>query len=284
MSLEYKVQKQTIHDKWTVGIGIIVTVAMLLIGWHHGARRVGAVSWPEQAVLILLHPLQSSAARISHDVVERWRSVRRISELEAENRRLRRQLAELSARNRRLEQYYMENTKLREMLRLGPHVPDEAITAEVIGSSLSNWYQRIRINRGRSDGVRSADVVTTEVGLVGQVVAVAPRASVVTLLTDRESGVGAMILRSRAQGVCQGTGEKLLRLSYLSQDADVRLDDTVVTSGEGGVYPRGRIIGRVVRILRDRHGSTQTALVEPSADLTRLEIVFVLRKRAGESR
>jgi rod shape-determining protein MreC len=112
-------------------------------------------------------------------------------------------------------------------------------------------------------------------GLVGRIVTLAPRAAKIQLLVDRNFGAGALVERSRAQGVVLGTGEDLLKMEYVSDVADVKPGDTIVTAGVDGIYPKGFVIGTVESIDKG-NGIYKIIKVRPAADFNRLEDVLVV--------
>lgn len=270
------------HNAWreskTVIFVSLLLITVLLVALHGRAHRKGRSSLPEDATFALFKPLQTLFSHIGNGVSERWESLRHLRSLEEENRRLRQQVAELQSKNQRLIRYYHENQRLREMLDLGPAVPQDALVAEVISQSTSNWFHRVRINRGASDGVPDRGVVITHEGAVGQILSRSRHTSLVLLMTDQDSGIGAMVQRSRAVGVVKGTGDETCKMMYLDVNADVREGDLVITSHLGEVFPKGIIIGKVWSVEKEPHYSSQTAIIKPAVDLNRLEEVFVLKR------
>ena len=257
---------------------VLLGVAIFLVVAHHRARRHGQTSTPEEIAYFLLQPAQTWFSRAGASISEGWASLRRLRYLERENRVLRQRLAKLEAQNQRLRSYEKENRRLRALLRLGPSEPPQRIAAEVISQGASNWFHRIRINRGAADGVRPKSVVFTDKGVVGQVLAVAPTTSLVLLITDPDAGIGGMVQRSRALGVVKGTGGDLCEMSYLNVNADVREGDLVITSYLGEVFPKGIVIGEIVSVHKARHYSSLEAMVKPAVDMYHLEEVFVLNR------
>ena len=264
-----------------VVLAALLGTCLLVVTLHYEARRRGSVSLPEEGALAVLTPLQGTLTQFAFTLRERGRSIRRIGEIEHENRELRKQVQDLRNRNRRLNAKYEENIRLRKLLALDLEVPNEAVFAEVISLNTSNWFQRVRLNRGRKDRVAPKDVVMTDAGLVGQVIDVSRHTATVELIIDRESGVGARTMQSRATGVVRGTSEPNCELAYLDRDADVRVGDQVLTSGLGDVYPPGLIIGEVTEVHKDRHGIRHSATVKPATDFARLEDVYVRKGLRG---
>lgn len=182
------------------------------------------------------------------------------------------------ARMRALE---AENTRLRALLALRDTAPVSAATAEIIGRSNSPWQGYLLIGSGAAEGVAPHMVVLTPDGVLGQVATVGRQTAKVIPLTDRESGIGAMVERSHVKGVLKGSGEATCQLQYLAGDADVRIGDQVLTSGLVQIFPRGLPLGRVTAVTHDATLSTRTATVIPAANPETAEMVVVLQLPAG---
>jgi rod shape-determining protein MreC len=144
----------------------------------------------------------------------------------------------------------------------------------VIASSASPDFRTLTIDKGTEDGVRSDLAVISPGGVVGRVITPSARAAKVQLLIDRNAAAGALVERSRAQGVVEGTGSDL-RLSYMSATADVIVGDVVVTSGIDGIYPKGFVIGQIESIERIG-GAVGAIVVRPSVAFASLEALLVV--------
>ncbi len=177
------------------------------------------------------------------------------------------------------EEADVERQRLRAQLGFALAPPSKA-AADVVSLRPDARFETLIANRGSRDGIHLHAVVAAPSGLVGQVYDLAPSSAAVLLLTDPNSSVGARVQRgdSRAVGVSKGDGSGLLLLDYLRPEADVKVGDTVVSSGLGGpeaVYPKGIVIGRVVSVTTS--GATRSARVKPAVDFDRLEEVYLLR-------
>jgi rod shape-determining protein MreC len=146
--------------------------------------------------------------------------------------------------------------------------------AEVIAASATPDFRTATIDKGSRDGLRPDMAVIAPAGVVGRVVVPSARAAKVQLLIDRNAAAGALIERSRAQGVVTGGGGDRLRLEYVSEVADVVVGDLVVTSGIDGIYPKGFTIGRVESV--EKSGGSWRVVVKPSVDFSALEEVLVV--------
>ena len=136
-------------------------------------------------------------------------------------------------------------------------------------------FRTITIDKGTRDGLRQDMAVIAPLGVVGRLIVPAVRSAKVQLLVDRNAAAGALIERSRAQGVVLGSGEERLRMNYVSEVADVVVGDVVVTSGIDGIYPKGFVIGKVDAV--EKSGSTFKRIsVRPAVDFLSLEEVLVI--------
>ncbi len=194
-----------------------------------------------------------------------------------ENRGLRRQLEMLQGENAILRESKIDLDRLRQDYAFVHKSPTALLAADVIGKRPDPKFDTLIISRGSRDGVRPNSVVVTRNGLVGRVFEVNPNSSSVLMLTDQNSGVGARVQRasSRATGVCKGDNSPLLALVYLPGEASIKPGDTIVTSGLGGIFPAGILIGTVDAVKTDEGTVARTARVRPHVDFDRLEEVYV---------
>jgi rod shape-determining protein MreC len=189
---------------------------------------------------------------------------------------LREQNVRLRARVAELEEARLENVRLRGLVRLSQARELESVAARVIGRPTNSWEGVVTIDRGASDGVTAGMPVIGPQGLLGQIVDVAPASSRVRLITDQRSGVAAMIQRSRAAGILHGSIGGSLSMDFVSMETTVRAGDIVITSGLGGVYPKGLVIGEVSEVERAPGLLYQRIEVQPEGDIGGLEEVLVL--------
>lgn len=192
-----------------------------------------------------------------------------LEQLREQNRTLRVRVAEL-------EEARLENARLRALTELPLARETKAIGAHVIGRPTNSWEGVITIDRGSADGVRTGMPVVGPQGLLGQTVAVSPGSSRVRLITDQRSGVAALVQRTRAEGVVRGSIEGNITMDFVSVDRSVKKGDVVITSGIGGVYPKGLTIGEVVEVSRPDNALYQEIGIEPAGDPSGLEEVLVL--------
>ena len=153
------------------------------------------------------------------------------------------------------------------------------LPSELVGVDASPWFRSALVDRGQVDGVRAGMPVISEQGLVGLVRATSTTAARTMLVVDRQSAIDGTVQRSRTRGLVRGRGTDQLEFEFVARGHDVEVGDLVMTSGLGGVYPKGLRMGEVVEILDPGSQLMQTALIEPAVDFGRLEQVFVMLRR-----
>lgn len=228
------------------------------------------------AILAVLAPVQAVMANVAQSADDAWARYLEIGRLRVENVRLRAQVEELGREVGSLREDVLAARRLERLLNVRQTLPGRTVAARVIARDSARWYSTVLIDRGTKDGVRRNDPVVGADGVVGRVIEAAATSSRVLLISDSRSAVGVLIQRSREAGVVEGLGGGTVQLNYLSRAADVREGDVVVTSGLGGVFPKGLVVGTVMRLLREEGALVQTAMVRTAASLDRLEEVLVI--------
>lgn len=220
-------------------------------------------------------PFQRAGAKGIGNLRGTWSHYFALQNASRENEQLRHENDELKLKLSQLQGKAAEADRLAELLnfRQSQHnVP--MLTARVIGTSADTASQTIYLDRGERDGIRRNMGVITPDGVVGKVVESYRDTSQVLLLTDKDSGVGAMLADSREQSPVGGTGEPLLSMKYIPTDDTVNVGERVVTSGMDRIFPRDLPVGTIAEIKAGR--PFQTVRVKPAANLQRLEEVIVL--------
>ncbi len=241
------------------------------------ARQDSApVAFAKRALLMTVAPFIKATAWVGGGARAVWRQYVDLRGVQAENRRLRAELQAFQQRLEGLQEMAQENRRLQAFLEMPVPPTGRPVVARVIGKDATNWFRTLLIDRGSNDGLERNIPVLTPQGLVGRVVEVAPIVARVQLATDPVSSVGALLHRTRVTGIAAGDGGAALRLRYLPLMADVAVGDRVVTSGMGGVFPKGIPLGTVVAVERRSGALFQEAVLDPAVDLSRLEEVTVL--------
>ncbi len=192
-----------------------------------------------------------------------------LAELRAQNTELRGRVAEL-------EEARLENERLHKLVGFVESLELESVGARVIGRPATAWEGTILIDRGSADGIRVGQPVLAPEGLLGQTIEVTAHAAKVRLISDQRSGVAAMLQSSRAEGIIRGSISGDLGMEYVSRDATITVGDVVQTSGMGGVYPKGLLVGEVSAVELNDNDLYPRIVVRPSARFAGLEEVLVL--------
>lgn len=231
-------------------------------------------------VLALLRPLQAGAQAAGLWLRKVPQNYALWRDLAAQNERLRQRIVELEAEKNRLLEVEATNQRLRELLDFRARLPAGSLTASILASSASTWFQSIILDRGSSDGVRKGMAVVTPLGVVGQIVSVTPTSSKVLLLADPHSAVDVLVQRSRARGIVSGTVDNGATVKYVKRSEDIREGDRLVTSGADGIFPKGLLVGSVTKVRKNKFGLFQDVTVALAVDPARIEEVFIVS--AGE--
>ncbi|WP_255467443.1 rod shape-determining protein MreC [Raoultibacter phocaeensis] len=189
---------------------------------------------------------------------------------------LRDQNQQLRELNAQLEEYRQESERLQDLLDIKDAYGFESTGARVIGRSTDAWNRIVTIDKGGNDGLRSGLPVMGQAGLVGMIRSTTPTTAEVLLLNDAQSGVSAMVQSSRVEGIVHGSVEGVLYLEDMAADASVEEGDVVITSGVGGNFFRGLIIGTVTKVEKNASGSTVRAVVAQNGEVAPLQEVLVV--------
>ena len=198
-----------------------------------------------------------------------------LSELREQNEQLTAEVAKLTEAEKTAE-------RLEGLLGLQSTYSLESTAARIVGGSSDAWSQTVTIDKGTIDGLEVGMAVCNSGGAIGQIVEVSASSSTVRLLTDENSGISAMVQRSRAQGILQGQPDGTLLLNYVAADSDVSVGDIVITSGLGGVFPKGLPLGTVTSVNRASNATYYTVTVRAQSLAENNEEVLVITSVAAE--
>jgi rod shape-determining protein MreC len=232
----------------------------------------------EDASYEVIAPIESALRSLAEPIANTVSNYGDVRDLTLENDALRAENERLNAEIARLREETTRREELERLLAVKNSLSNqEFIAASVFARDPSNLRQVVAIDRGRNDGLKAGMPVVTEGNtLVGTVTQVEDDHAWVTLVTDVDSAISCRILESRDEGVVSGGYNRRLAMEFVSQDATVKEGDTVVTSGLGGTYPAGLVLGKVTGISGQRQEIFRRVTVEPLASLARLETVLVM--------
>jgi rod shape-determining protein MreC len=254
-------------------LAIVLGSQLLMLGLQ--VKREGNVPLVSIWVDWLVTPVQKAANWTIDSIGGVWNNYFALREVRKENEQLRAELDRLKVRSNELEGQAAEAKRLAALLSFRQaNAAAPMLAARVVGGSPSDSVRAVYIDRGETDGVRRNMGVVTPEGVVGKILAVYGNSAQVQLITDKESGVGALLANSRTTGSVRGTGEPQPEMVRVINDQEVAAGETILTSGLDQIFPKDIPIGTVA--------STQTGnpfkviYVRPAARLDRLEEVLVL--------
>ena len=227
-------------------------------------------------------PLQSASSKASGATTGFFQQIWNFRSTAQENEQLKERLTQVETELNNARQATAENERLKGLLGLREQTDIKSVPARVIARDPSVWFNTITINRGSSSGIEMNMPVVTTGGIVGRVITVSPFAAQVMLLTDEKAGAGAVVGQlgqSGALGSVRGRadlGVALIEMRYVSGTEKVEVGDNVMTTGQDGIYPAGLNVGRVVDVKSGTATQAHHILIQPGAQLDRLEEVAVL--------
>ena len=254
-------------------LGTVVATCLLLLTIQTRGRITAAAD----TLALVTTPVQSAFSRVNRVTVNLWSTYLDWKNVRAENRRLREETQRLRVEALQVSETAAENQRLRRLLALQERLPLTTLSAEIIAREWGGWVRSLTVNRGRGDSVARLSAVIAPEGLIGRVIEVRSGASVVQVLTDPASTAGAHAVRTRTVGIVEGDPRGTMRLKYMAREGNgIEVGDLIVTSGGGGVFPRGIPIGTVRAI--DNRGSAlfHYAVLTPAVDVTRVDEVLLL--------
>ena len=254
-------------------LGTVVAACLVLLTIQTRGRSTAAAD----VVALVTTPVQSALARVNRAAVGTWSMYLDWKNVRAENRRLREENQELRVAALQVSETATENQRLRLLLSMQERLPLETVGAEIIAREWGGWVRSLTVNRGRNDNIVRLTAVIAPEGLIGRVIEVRSGVSIIQVLTDPASTVGAHVVRTRTAGIVEGDPRGTMRLKYMAREGGgIQVGDLVVTSGAGGVFPRGIPVGRV-RAIDDRGSALfHYATLTPVVDFARVDEVLLL--------
>jgi rod shape-determining protein MreC len=240
-------------------------------------RRLDQRVIVDRIVLEILSPVHVAANSMVNWIREIWEGYIMLVGLAKENKILKKKLAELEAINNHFLEIEKENQRLKNLLEFRKTLPNIIISAQIIGKDATSWFRSILLNKGTRDGVKVNHPVVTHQGLVGKVIRTTPSTSLVELITDKNSRVAALIQKNRAEAILYGKSSPICVLEYLDRDVDIQQGDYVISSGMGGIFPKGLTLGIISKVGKKSYGLFQYVEVTPLVPFSMLEEVLVLQ-------
>ena len=269
--------------KYGIKIAIIVFAVIVVIAVSSIARG-GNIGFVQNATGVLAAPLQKVISSTVNWFDTIYGYLYDYDSLMAENESLRSQLAEAQQSARDGIEASEENTRLRELLNLREKNSSFVLeSSKVVLWTASNWSSSFTISKGRSSGIELGDPVITEYGVVvGQITELGETWATVSTLIDVDMSVGAFIGETGTSGMVIGEfslmKRKEAKLTYLADGAQIFVGDDVLTSGQGGAFPAGLVIGKISAVQTEAGGQIEYGIIEPTCDFDSLVQVFIIKE------
>jgi len=253
-------------------------IALLLLSSASETQR----QWnPLDRFLVeITSPIQKLFTRAVDAIENFWLDYFYLVDVRRENKELKKQVNQLMMQNTRYHELLSTYKRLQALLNFKQTFEEPVIAAQVIGRDPSGWFRSVIIDKGKEDGIQVDMPVVNALGVVGRVVGVSAHYSKVLLIIDQNSSVDCLLQRSRDRGMVKGLFPERCKVAYIVKSSDVIIGDQVVTSGLGGVFPKGLPLGRVIKV-EDSPGELFKDIdMKPAVNFSKLEEVLVILKKS----
>ena len=258
----------------------ILFVGFILFLLSSGPGRKPVWSPAEQFLIEITAPIQQGILKLVDAIEDFWLNYFYLVSVRQDNLRLMAAVDALKMENSRYRELLSTHKRLEKLLQFKQTTHWPVLAARVIGLDPTGWFKSVIINKGEKAGIEMDMPVVNASGVVGRVVSLSPNYAKVLLVIDQNSGVDCLVQRSRDRGILKGLSTEICKLCYVVKSSDVAVGDKIVTSGLGGVFPKGIPVGEV-RHVREMSGNLFKDIdVRPEVDFSRLEEVLVILKEA----
>ena len=255
---------------------LLLLSALILMSLRVKQRK--GVDFFDALLMECCSPFLKASTSVIHTIQGVFQDYIFLVHLQKENTLLKQTIGELQKEIGELRETTLANERIQNLLQFREKISSSMIAAEVIGQDPSSWFKSVTIDKGEKDGVRRGMAVISPEGVIGQILKTSPYHSTVLLITDYNSAIDTLVQRTRAKAIVEGKGENQCQLKYLLRTEDVTVGDIVVTSGLGGNFPKGLMVGKIRKVEKAGQGIFQYAELAPSVDLTKLEEVLIIKE------
>lgn len=239
------------------------------------AKQEQGMSFLDSIAGLILSPFQNlftSTVQSVSDGVDHYFDLVNVSK---ENERLKSEVERLINEKNELIEKIARQKRVAGLVAYQDDRKKESLVASVIGRDATQWSKVVVIDKGSQHGIKKHLAVVTNSGVIGQIIHAGLTTSKVLLTIDSRSAVDALFQESRVSGVVVGTGEEQCQIKYVPNTADIKVGDRVLSSGLGGIFPKGLFVGTVSKVVKKKQGLFQEITLTPSSDLSKLEEVLV---------
>ncbi|MCI8344380.1 MAG: rod shape-determining protein MreC [Clostridia bacterium] len=262
-------------------IGIIITIVILIFIVIVSNIETNNLSYAQNVFSFFVMPVQNGLTYLKNWIFGNDNFFTDISNLKEENEKLKEENSNLEKSLREYEIIKSENETLKEYVNLKNKYNEyETVPAYVINKDISNYSNVIVINVGTNDGINVNMPVISDKGLVGHIISVTPTNAKVQTIIDTASSVSCILTSSRDTLIAKGTleGSSNLKATYIGPEATIMQGNTLETSGLGGIYPKGILVGTVNKVITTKNITDRYALIDTAVNFNKLETVLVITK------
>ncbi len=273
--------RRLFKSKWFI---VSIVTILLLIAMAVSVSKNSKLNWLNDILSVPLKPVQGFFTSVGYKIEDIFSYFEGIDTLREENESLREEIALLKNENREFSDLKTKNEELRRALELKGEFDDyKLVGANIIAIEPGNWYSVFKVDIGSREGIEpDFPVVTGSKGLVGRVLDSDSATANIQTIIDEESAVSGWIAKAGGgyaivKGDMQLKEDGLCKMVYIPIEVDVEVGDVIETSGIGGIYPKGIVIGEVVEVRKTNSELDRYAVIKPTVDFKRLEEVFILK-------
>ena len=237
----------------------------------------------EQFVIEITAPFQKLIKQTTKSTEELWLNYFRLVDVHHENTQLKNEIHELKMANSRYRELLATQERLEELLQFKQTINRPVLAAQVIGLDPTGWFKSVIIDKGKWAGLRIDMPVVNAFGVVGRVVSVSSNYAKVLLIIDQNSAVDCLVQRSRDRGMLKGLMSEICKLDYVAKSNNINVGDIVVTSGLGGVFPKGLPVGRILDVKEISGELFKDIKIRTAVDFSKLEEVLVILEESKSS-
>jgi len=263
---------------------LVIIIVASLVALAYTSKTRASISFYEKTVDYVYSPVQKGLAYIAKNVQDTLGYFNNAKMITDENNTLKTKILELEEKNRKLAGFEYENQRLRDILDVkGKYENYSMLTCRIIAKESGNWFNIFTIDKGTSEGINYNMAVVTPKGIAGQVVSASPFSSKVMSIIDSGSSVSGRLSKTRDLVILRGDlklkDNGLIKMLYIPVSAQIADGDIIETSGIGGIYPPGIMVGKIKNVDNEKPKALRYAVVEPAVDFKKLEEVIVLKPK-----
>ncbi len=259
-------------------VGVSLFIAIIFTVITMSSREKLPVNGIKRVTISITSPFLGAVTKVIYFTRDLWSTYFMAVRAVNENALLKKQLGEALEIRNRYQELELENIRLKKFVNFTNSGQGIYIAARIIARDPSPWFQTVMIDKGSNDGLLKGSPAMVSEGIVGQVIEVSGNFSRILLITDRNSSVDALVQNSRVRGIVKGNSEDDCSFVYTLRKDEVKEGEIIVSSGLDQVFPKGLMIGRVLKVTKDQSHLFQDITIETSVDFEKIEEVLVLKE------